>query len=125
MEFSIKGGSPGKTRTGCVVVGVFDGRRLSAAAQAIDGASRRKISDVLKKGDLEGKLGQTLLLHHVTGVAAERVLLVGLGKERELAETPYRAALSAAMKALRSTGAAEATFCLADVSVKRHDVAWK
>jgi leucyl aminopeptidase len=125
MEFSIKGGSPEKGRTGCVVVGVFDGRRLSAAAQAIDGASRRKVSDVLKRGDLEGKLGQTLLLHGLTGVAAERVLLVGLGKERDLAETPYRAALSAAVKALRATGAAEATFCLVDVAVKRHDVAWK
>ena len=125
MEFSIKGGSPEKQRTGCIVVGVFDGRRLTQAAQAIDSASRRRISDVLKRGDLDGKLGQTLLLHHVPGVSAERVLLVGLGKERDLAESPYRTALAAAVKALRSTGTAEATFCLVEIPVKRHGIAWK
>ena len=32
MEFSIKSGSPEKPRTGCVVVGVYEGRKLSAAA---------------------------------------------------------------------------------------------
>ena len=125
MEFSIKGGSPGKQRTGCVVVGVFDGRKLSPAAQAIDSASRRRVTDVLKRGDLDGKLGQTLLLHRLPGVTAERVLLVGLGKERDLAETPYRTALAAAVKALRATGAAEATLCLSELAVKRHGVAWK
>jgi leucyl aminopeptidase len=124
MEFSTKAGAPDKGRTGCVVVGVFDGRRLTPAAQAIDTASRRHVSGLLKRGDLDGKLGQTLILHDVRGVAAERVLLVGLGKERDLGETPYRAALSAAMKALRATGAADATFCLS-APVKRHDVAWK
>ena len=125
MEFSIKGGSPEKQRTGCVVVGVFDGRKLSSAAQAVDSASRRRVSELLKRGDLDGKLGQTLILHNVSGVAADRVLLVGLGKERELAETSFRAALAFAVKALRSTGAAEATFCLAEVSVKRRENAWK
>jgi leucyl aminopeptidase len=125
MEFSIRAGSAAKQRTGCIVVGVFDGRRLSPAAQAIDSSSRRLVSDVLKRGDLDGKLGQTLLLHKVRGVSAERVLLVGMGKERDLAETPYRTAVAAAVKALRATGAAEAAFCLAELPVKRRDLGWK
>jgi leucyl aminopeptidase len=33
MEFSIKSGSPEKQRSGCVVVGVFEGRKLSASAR--------------------------------------------------------------------------------------------
>src|SRR4051812_27885841 len=123
MEFSIKGGSPEKQRTGCLVVGVFDSRKLSPSAQAVDSASRRRVSELLKRGDLDGKLGQTLILHNVSGVAADRVLLVGLGKERELAESSFRAALAFAVKALRSTGAAEATFCLAEVGVKRRESA--
>ena len=36
------------------------------------------------RGDLEGKPGQVLLLHHVPNVLSERILLVGCGKEREL-----------------------------------------
>ena len=125
MEFSTKGGNAAKSRTGCLVAGVFDGRRLSTTAQAIDSASRKRITETLKGGDLEGKLGQTLLLHRVPGVSAERVLLVGLGKERDLAETPYRTALAAAVRVLRSTGAADATISLAELPVKNRDFAWK
>ena len=40
MEFSIKSGSPEKQRSGCVVVGVFEGRKLSLSAQAISRMDR-------------------------------------------------------------------------------------
>lgn len=125
MEFSIKSGSPEKQRTGCVVVGVYEGRKLSASAQDLDNASGRYITDVLKRGDLEGKPGTTLLLHNVPKVPADRVLLVGLGREREFGENTYRGAIGAAAKVLRSIGATEASVCLMDVPLKRRDTAWK
>jgi leucyl aminopeptidase len=125
MEFSIKSGSPEKQRSGCVVVGVFEGRKLSASAEAIDTASKGYVSEVLRKGDLEGGLGKTLLLHSLPGVPADRILLVGLGREREFGEAAFRAAMAAAVKALKSTGASEATVCLTDVNVKRRDTDWK
>jgi leucyl aminopeptidase len=125
MEFSIKTGSPEKQRSGCVVVGVFEGRKLSAAAQAIDAASGQNLSEVLRRGDLEGALGKTLLLHNVPKVPADRVLLVGLGRERELNESAFRTALGAAAKALRSTGTSDATVCLTDIALKRRDTSWK
>jgi leucyl aminopeptidase len=125
MEFSIKSGSPEKSRAGCVVVGVFEGRKLSPSAQALDRASRSQLSTILKRGDLEGKLGGILMLHDVRGVAAERVLLIGLGREREFAETPYRSAVAAAVKALKTTGAAEAVLCFAELPVRGRDIAWR
>jgi leucyl aminopeptidase len=125
MEFSIKSGSPEKSRAGCVVVGVFEGRKPSASCQAIDAASKNAVSEVLRKGDLEGGLGKTLLLHNLRGVPAERVLLVGLGRERDLGEAAFRTAVSAAAKALRSTGASDATVCLTEIPVKHRDTDWK
>ena len=125
MEFSTKNISPGKQRSGCVVVGIYEGRKLSPSAQAIDSASRRHLSEVLRRGDLEGKLGSTLLLQKVRGALAERVLLVGLGREREFREGAYRTAVNAAIKTLRNTGAADATFCLAELAVKGRDIGWK
>jgi leucyl aminopeptidase len=125
MEFSIKSGSPEKQRSGCVVVGVFEGRKLSASCQAIDAASKDYVSEVLRKGDLEGGMGKTLLLHNVPGVPADRILLVGLGREREFGEAAYRTAMAAAAKALKSTGASEVTVCLTDLAVKRRDTDWK
>ncbi len=125
MEFSTKGGSPDKQRTGCVVVGVFEGGKLTDAAQALDAASGGYLANVLGHGDLEGRAGATLLLHKVPKVAAERVLLVSLGKERDFHEGRYRKALAGAVKALRGTGAADALLCLVDLPLKRHDAAWK
>ncbi len=125
MEFSIKSGSPEKQRTGCVVVGVFEGRKLSASAQAIDVASGHYLGEVLRRGDLEGELGKTLLLHNVPKISADRILLVGLGREREFNERAFRTAMAAAVKALRSTGASDATVCLTDISFKRRDTGWR
>ncbi len=125
MEFSIKSGSPEKQRSGCVVVGVFEGRKLSVPAQAIDSASRQYLGDVLRRGDLEGALGKTLLLHSVPQVAADRVLLVGLGKEREFNETAYRKALTAATNALKTTGASEATIFLTEIPIKKRGIGWR
>ncbi|CAM5213141.1 putative cytosol aminopeptidase 2 [Alishewanella longhuensis] len=86
MEFSVKSGSPEKQRSACIVVGVYEPRRLSAVAEQLDKISEGYISNLLRRGDLEGKPGQMLLLHHVPNVLSERVLLVGCGKERELDE---------------------------------------
>ncbi len=125
MEFSIKSGSPEKQRTGCVVVGVFEGRKLSASAQDIDKASGHFLGEVLRRGDMDGKAGTALLLHNVPKTPADRVLLVGLGREREFHESAYRAALACAVKALKATGTTEAMVCLTDLPLKRRDTGWK
>ena len=80
MEFSIKSGSPEKQRSACVVVGVFDSRKLTLPAELIDKAAGGYLSDIVRRGDMEGKAGSTLLLHNVPGTLCDRVLLVGLGK---------------------------------------------
>ena len=74
MEFTIKSGSPEKQRSACVVVGVFDNRKPSLSAELIDRASNGYISEIIRRGDMEGKLGATLLLHNVRGTLADRVL---------------------------------------------------
>ena len=89
MDFNIKSGSPEKQRTACVIVGVFESRRLSDAAKAIDDASDKHLSNLIRRGDMEGNRGQYLLLHNVPGMIADRVLLIGCGKEREI-NGPHR-----------------------------------
>ena len=102
MEFSVKSGSPEKQRSACVVVGVFEPRRLSPVAEQLDKISDGYLSSLLRRGDLEGKPGQMLLLHQVPGVLSERVLLVGLGKEKEFGAREYRDAVAAAVNPIAS-----------------------
>ena len=125
MEFSTKSLSPEKAKTACVVVGVYETAKLSASAAALDKASKQHISAILKRGDMNGKAGSTLLLHHVPNVAAERVLLVGLGKDTELGDKSYREAIRAALRALSQTGASDASLFLLEVAVKGRAAPWK
>ena len=125
MEFTIKSGSPEKQRSACVVVGVFDNRKLSLSAELIDRASNGYISEIIRRGDMEGKLGATLLLHNVRGTLADRVLLIGLGKERDFRDKEFRAAVRAAVTLLNETGSYEAVVYLTEEKVKRREVAWR
>lgn len=125
MDYSIKSGTPDKQRTACLIVGVFEPRRLSARAQQLDAACDGYISQLMRRGDLEGKLGQTLLLHHVDNTLADRILLIGCGKEREFSEKAFREVHTAAVKALENTGAMEVTNYLPELTVKGRDLPWK
>lgn len=124
MEFSIKSGTPEKQRKDCIVVGVFEARKLSTAAEALDRVSDGYLTNILRAGDIDGKPGSTVLLHSIPGVAASRVLLVGLGKERELNERNYRQAVRASIKALGNLEDADVATFLAELSVKKRDVTW-
>src|SRR3569832_1514010 len=124
LEFSIKSGAPEKQRTACVVVGVFESRKLSGPGIDVDRASDGYLSDILRGGDMEGKAGSTLLLHRVPNILADRVLLVGLGKERDFHEKGYRDAIACAVRTLRDTGSMEATITLSEIPVKKRDVTW-
>ena len=125
MEFSIKSGSPEKQRSACIVVGVFEPRKLTAPAELIDGASKGYLSDIVRRGDMEGKAGRTLLLHNVPGLLGDRVMLVGLGREKDFREREYREAIRAAVKTLDETGAFDGSIYLTEVAVKKRDVAWR
>ena len=125
MEFSVKSGSPEKQRSACIVVGVFEPRRLSSVAEQLDRISDGYLSALLRRGDLEGKAGQMLLLHQVPGVLSERVLLVGCGKERELDERQFKQIMQKTISTLNETGSMEAVCFLTELHVKGRDTYWK
>ena len=121
MEFSIKTGRPEKQRSDCIVVGVFEGEKLSGAALALDKAARHHLSDIIARGDMSGKAATTLLLHHVPNTLGERVLLVGLGKSTEFHAKQFIDAACAAMRAVQKTGAKDAILYLAELPAAQHD----
>ncbi|HEX6794211.1 MAG TPA: leucyl aminopeptidase [Casimicrobiaceae bacterium] len=125
MEFFVTGGRLEEQRTGCIVVGVYEGRKLSPSAMELDAACGHRLAEALRRGDLEGDLGATLLLTRIPNAACDRVLLVGLGPEREFVEGNYHTALCAATRTLRTTGAVDATLCLNELPVNDRDGAWK
>lgn len=124
MEFNVKSGHPEKQRTACIVAGVFETRRLSGVAERIDQLSEGHLTNIIRRGDLEGKVGQTLLLHNVPGLLADRVLLVGCGKERELTDKQFFEIIKKTIETLNQTGAMDAVCFLTELNIKGRDTYW-
>ncbi|MDG4548916.1 MAG: leucyl aminopeptidase [Candidatus Contendobacter sp.] len=125
MEFTVKSGNPEKQRTACLVLGVYESRRLTPAAEQLDAASGGYLGNLLRRGDLEGKVGQSLLLFNVPEALCERVLLIGCGRERELDDRRFRQMTRHAASALNETGATDAAVYLTDLAVKGRGLDWK
>ncbi|MGD8785288.1 MAG: leucyl aminopeptidase [Thioalkalispiraceae bacterium] len=127
MNISVKTLDIAKHKTGCHVVAIFEGTKLSDSAKKIDEASNGYLKTVLKAGDLNGKLSQTLLLHDLEGLAAKRVLLVGCGKNKNLSPGDYRNMLKTAADTLNKYKISDAAIYLDDVALKDKDIdsVWK
>ncbi len=120
MEFLVKSARPETLRTATLVIAIGEDHQLGGLAQAVDAASGGAIEAALKRGDLAGKVGQSLLLHGLPGLKAERVLLVGRGKEA-LSDRQFRKLAGGVLTVLKGLGGADAALALGDVPVKSRD----
>ncbi|MDB5802179.1 MAG: leucyl aminopeptidase [Rhodocyclales bacterium] len=125
MEFSIKASAPEKQKTACLVVTAFadsdSAATLGAQTQAVSDASKGELARLIKR-DLEGKAGSLLLIPVLPGVAAERVLVVGLGKKDDYNDKALRSALGSLGKWLSSNRAADAAMCITDAIPPQRDL---
>ena len=123
MEFQLKSGDLAAQKTACLVLGVYEKRKLPPLAAAIDKKSDGYLTKVLRRGDLTPESGQVLLLPEVPALRAERVLLVACGKRKEYDRAAYRKALAGALSFLQPSGAAEALFALPTLIPESLDLA--
>ncbi len=125
MEISIKRGHAQEQKTACLVVGVHTGKRLGAAAEAVDKATRGLVSRLVKRGDLNGATSECLMLPEAPGTGAERILLIGCGKPDGVTPADYRNLVQKAARAVAEAGLKNAVSCLTEVHVRDRDLGWK
>lgn len=120
MKFSSKFAALPSLDSACLVIGIFDGGILTQPAQNVDRASRGHLAKLIKSGAFAGRLGETLMLFQVPGMA-EPVLLIGLGKEKELTLRAYRGAVNKSVHAVLDIGVKEASLTLSMLEVPNTD----
>ena len=109
MQFSVTTDSPATRATGCVILPLFESGSMAAATQAVDEACGGVLGRLVESGDASAKPGRTRLLPGLEGIAAERVLLTGCGKEDAFNAKALNGAVAAAAQALGETGVTDAT----------------
>lgn len=124
LEFSLNHDTPASATTDCIVVGSFADKSLTPAGQALDKAADGRLTALLERGDVAGKASKTTLLHDVAGVAAPRVLVIGLGDKAKFGVPQYLKAAADAVRALKGGGASSALFTLSELAVPGRDPAW-
>ncbi len=97
MRFAAKEEALVNAKTDVLVVGIFSGPKgMDASAKAVDRKLKGALKDATSFADFDGGLGKTLFVP-ATGLAARRVLAVGLGDPAEFdAQAALRAGACAA-----------------------------
>jgi len=91
-----------KVKTGAIMVSIYEGeKKLAGDTAAVDKALGGAITDLIKQGDIKGKLNEMTLLHSLGKLPAGRVLVLGLGKPKELDANKVRGAFAEACRHLR------------------------
>ncbi|GAA6168770.1 leucyl aminopeptidase [Sessilibacter corallicola] len=114
MNFQAKVLDTLKVKTDCLVLGIYDGA-LTPSAEVVDSACDNVISNLIKSLDFKPAVGKTLVVPAVTGVAASRLLLVGLGKQDALTSDKLKKALTSAAKSLLVTPSKTAVITFDDI----------
>ena len=103
---------PSLPKTGAVVVGVFEGRKLSRAAERLDEESGGALTRAIKASRFQGKKDEVLALLAPANLAVSRVVLAGLGKTEGIDARRMQDLGGALVAHLNGAGEKEAAFQL-------------
>jgi leucyl aminopeptidase len=125
IEFGAKISTAQKLRSQCLVIGIYEGKKLSPSALMLDKASQGYIQTLLQKGDLDNRLGSSLILYHIPNCPAERVVFISCGNDTELSRRAYREVIRKSAQLLSQLDITEATSFLTELPVRERDMTWK
>ncbi len=106
MKLNVETGDIAAWKGDGIIVNLFEGVTTPAGATAaVDKALKGLLSRLIEKGDIKGKLGNATIVHTLDKLPAERVCVVGLGKQHEFTVDRARQAAANGARALRGAGA--------------------
>jgi leucyl aminopeptidase len=124
MRFYALSGSAARRRTDCAIVGVYESGTLTSAATQLDAALHGRITRLVRRSDVRGKAGESALLD-ADGIACQRILLVGLGRQDRFRLKQYRRSVQLAASLVAKTGARDAVCYLAQEAVEGANVYYR
>ncbi|WP_434321282.1 leucyl aminopeptidase [Haemophilus influenzae] len=123
MKYQAKNTALSQT-TDCIVLGIYENNEFSKSFNEIDQLTQDYLNDLVKSGELTGKLAQIVLLRDLQGLSAKRVLIVGCGKKGELTERQYKQIIQAVLNTLKETNTREVVSYLTEIELKDRDLYW-
>lgn len=102
MEIKVSSGEITQARADAIVLGATEGTKTPAGAlAAVDKALGGAVAQLIKRGQLKGKLEEVNILNTLGNLPSPLVAVVGLGKAEELTLDKVRGAAAEVCRALR------------------------
>jgi leucyl aminopeptidase len=118
MKITVQTGRLEKIRTDAAVVFVFDGEKPGALAARIDKALGGTIKKLVARGEFKPKPAAVSLFYPEGKIAAERLVLAGLGKLADFTADRLRQAAGRAASTARNAGAKDVAFAVEGFSLE-------
>ena len=100
-----------------LIVPIDESRQLDGRLGELDQKLGGTLTRLSESGDLTGKLAELLPIPDANGVAAQRLLVVGLGKADELTRQRFEKAAMAAVRSVSSKEDVTAAFAVPETAV--------
>jgi leucyl aminopeptidase len=103
MKFTITVEDPVNHSCQALLIGCFEDDNSDPLFMLLDQALGGCLGLLFKERDFSGKENKTRIMHTLGKIPAERLVLVGLGKKKELTDERIRQGAGATMQAMRGT----------------------
>jgi len=124
MQYFVTTNTASSEQTDCVVIAIFEQGQLSPSAADLNNSSNGQIQHYIDRGDITGKIGQTLLLQDLNGITSPRVLLIGCGDNTGIKESDYATIITSMTKILDNSATANAAVYLTEINVNDRPAQW-
>jgi len=101
MNFFIKNCHLDQEKTDCIIVAIFEQCELSDSADYLDKSSNGYIRSSIKVGDIQGKIGDTMMLYNIPKIFSKRILLVGCGQKKKINKSRFKKILKISVEVLK------------------------
>jgi leucyl aminopeptidase len=105
VEIKVVVGNIAELKADAILVNFFEGmEKLDGDIATVDKALGKAISELISQGEIKGKLNEVTVVHSLGRLPASRVVVTGLGKQKELSRDKLCGAVAETCRLLRQKG---------------------
>ena len=111
-----------KVKTMALILGNYEAKSVNESLKKLDTLSKGVLKKLIKRNELQGKLGQSLYIASLEGAQAERVYMVGCGKKTStLSKDQIAKMLTSIVRVAISSGVSDVSIALPSLKTKEGD----
>jgi leucyl aminopeptidase len=110
MKFKTVTGNITEIKTGAIIIGYYqDTKQMDDIMGSVDRILNGVISNLIKQGDIKGKSGESTLLYSNGLIPADRIVIAGMGKKKDLNISKISETVAESCRQLRQKGVTSIT----------------